>query len=115
MEKEIEKEIKGASERPQDASTFIGCGQEEKLVQETEKEWSVRKEHHLNYGGRKTKQSMLYEGEIVSPVKCCWRVRQAKSIHEIPAFHLLEVLVPTNETAALSRPQSHLLLEKPNL
>lgn len=58
---------------------------------------------------------MLYEGEIVSPVKCRWRVRQAKSIHEIPAFHLLEVLVPTNEIAALSRPQSHLLLEKPNL
>lgn len=57
---------------------------------------------------------MLYEGEIVSSVKCCWRVKQANSIHEILVSHLLGVMVPTNETAALSRPPSHLLLEKPN-
>ena len=52
---------------------------------------------------------------LSSSVKYCWRVKQAKSIGEIPASHLLEVMVPTSETAALSRSQSPLLLEKPNL
>lgn len=39
----------------------------------------------------------------------------AKNIHEFPIFDLLEVMVPMDETAALSRTQNHLLPEKSRL
>lgn len=58
---------------------------------------------------------MLYEGEVVNHVKCCWRAKQAKGTHEIPVFHLLGAMVPVDETAALSRTRLHLFLEKSSL
>lgn len=38
-----------------------------------------------------------------------------KNTHEFPIFDLLEVMVPMDEIAALSRTQNHLLLEKSSL